>query len=180
MTVSLILVIILILVLKKMNLILSDENKYKLRMFASKKRTFPFDKRNLPAIPLTIGGVVYYFIIDTGSESSIISHSAADILCDAGTLYAPKQSESIIGVNSKTTDIYYLKLPFTFDGTSYEETFKILPIDSAMEVCTKKVKAPVLGLLGLDFYMRHRISIDFEKGVIWTNEISGNKGTETL
>lgn len=98
----------------------------------------------------------YYFLIDTGANSSYIT---PEVLTE---LKGKKTTKSTATIATATGNLSakYSKIPFTFNKESFEFDFWILDIKDALSTI-KINNNPVVGVIGTDFLAHFGFTLDF-------------------
>lgn len=125
------------------------------------------ETRPVPTLTLHNNEYIFRFIIDTGSEYSILDKRVLEILD-----YIPKQSVigSFIGagsidklrkdeVNACTTDLYLEDHKLSID-------FLVHDMSIPFNAIARRDNVTIAGLLGMDFLDKYKGIIDFGKQII--------------
>lgn len=168
-----ILILLTVIIIKNVNTTLSKENKYNIRLLDNIKKTDIFNTFNIPFITFIIADKEYGFLLDTGADCNVIDYYWFTKLRHLGEVR--DTNASISGISNDNKVLSKLSLPIWRYGKKYTETFNILNIKSAIDSCSERTGVQIIGLLGLKFFIKYQVVIDFNNGVIWSNEISSNK-----
>ena len=104
-------------------------------------------------------------LLDTGSTVNILSPEMADRI---GILCKQKgKGTSISSISGNSIDADYVNFSFALEGKQFHETFCIT--NKRLPICVKGAK--VLGLLGNQFLLKHRLVLDYCNHTLHTSEV---------
>jgi predicted aspartyl protease len=117
------------------------------------------DLVGLPIITFNQGDKKYNFILDTGSNISVInSHILKDLE------YSEVEGTSTVyGHNGEIIPTYDVEIPLTYKENTYRTTFRVLDLNEAIENTKAESGVRFDGLLGSLFMQQYGYTIDFDK-----------------
>lgn len=127
-----------------------------------------FGKVNVPLIKMKINGQLRYFLVDTGSEMSILSSEVFETLPKESYSKVIGQSVSVTGFTGKTDEKPVILTNLSFKNDKYEDvSFIISDISYVFNYIKDNSKIEIAGILGSYFFNKYRWSIDFDERCIW-------------
>jgi len=138
-----------------------NENKYPI--------TYGLTKANLPLIPITIQDKNLCFLLDTGSNINMIDEAIYEHFKD---ITEPVGKYSHFGIEGNQELNSTVKLPFSFEGHTFNPIFSVVNLDSAFSKIYEESGIPIHGLLGNKFFIEHGWVLDFDKMELsWEKEV---------
>jgi hypothetical protein len=121
--------------------------------------SYGLSKANLPLIPVEIQDKSLCFLLDTGSNINMIDTAVYDHFKDI----AEQVGEfTHFGLEGNQEDSVTVKLPFTFEGHTFNPVFSVVNLDKAFSKIEEESGIPIYGLLGNRFFLEHGWVLDFE------------------
>ena len=141
---------------------------FKLHSRNSDKILIPFDnvlfrKITMPIVELYINGVPLYFVVDSGAVYSTLNKSELehleyeDLKENNGGTYGI--DGNVIPVSSATLNLHYGKHCF-------RQSFQLIDLSGAFTNMEMEYGVKIVGLLGDDFLLKYRTTIDFNKLIV--------------
>ena len=125
---------------------------------------YGLNKTRLPVIPVEVEGKHLCFIIDTGSTCSLIDSDVAAYFTDIAT---PVGDYNVSGIDGTKQKVDIVILPFNFEGKAYRPKFCVKPLLlDAFKGIEAESGIQIHGLLGTDFLLENKWTIDFDKLII--------------
>ena len=114
----------------------------------------------LPVIPVKVKDKYLSFILDTGSTCSLIDSNVVEYFKD---IVEPVGDYYISGIEGTKHKVDIITLPFTFEGQTYKPKFCVKPLLDAFKGIEDDSGIQVQGLLGTDFLLENKWSLNFDK-----------------
>ena len=121
---------------------------------------YGLQKANLPLIPITIQDQSLCFLLDTGSNINMIDKAVFEHF---KAIAEPKGKYAYFGIEGNQEQSMTVKMPFSFEGHSFNPVFSVVNLDSAFSKIQEESGIPIHGLLGNKFFIEHGWVIDFDK-----------------
>ena len=118
------------------------------------------NKVQLPIIHVKIENKCLCFILDTGSTCSLIDSNVVEYFKD---IVEPVGDYYISGIEGTKHKVDIITLPFTFEGQTYKPKFCVKPLLDAFKGIEDDSGIQVQGLLGTDFLLENKWSLNFDK-----------------
>lgn len=126
--------------------------------------SYGLGKSQLPIIPIKVEGKYLCFIIDTGSTCSLIDSDVVEYFRD---MVEPIGDYCISGLEGTKHKVDMITLPFNFEGYTYKTIFCVQPLLNAFKGIEDESEMQVHGLLGTDFLIENKWTIDFKELIIY-------------
>ena len=117
-------------------------------------------KIGIPTLNLKMEGHTYRFLIDTGSTFNYIASSAFLKLKDEMKVVGETRTS---GLNGMAAEQKIVNIKYTLGRRQQEEKFGIMS-DSTFKELIEKTGIQIDGIVGLPFFVRNRVKIDYEAG----------------
>ncbi|MCS2338172.1 aspartyl protease family protein [Bacteroides sp. BFG-606] len=114
----------------------------------------------LPVIPVKVKDKYLSFILDTGSTCNLIDSNVVEYFKD---IVEPVGDYYISGIEGTKHKVDIITLPFTFEGQTYKPKFCVKPLLDAFKGIEDDSGIQVQGLLGTDFLLENKWSLNFDK-----------------
>lgn len=145
---------------------LSIKNKYYIEFFKGK------NKDSLPLIRLKIRDKYRLFLIDTGANVNVLAAQALKHIMDKNDVLEIVGTDNVSGIGSDSKDDFKIvRETVSYNGEEFKEDFVIM--DNWEEVRNRIAEncgKSIVGILGANFFEKHRWLLDFEKRVVWVNK----------
>jgi len=136
---------------------INNSNRYKISF---KKE---FHSIGVPLIKLKFNGKLEWFLVDTGSNVNYLRKNIYEELEVKPEIIG----NDIIKNSTCTTESNVIKINLSFNKTKFnDEKFHIMsiaPFDNGLF----KGKYNIIGLIGNEFFEKYKLTIDFDKLIIW-------------
>ena len=118
-----------------------------------------FNLTDLPIVTFTQGNEKLNFLLDTGSNKSLINASVVNRLN-----HIPLKSDStMFGVDGNYTKVEMTIISIFYNGTEYANDFMISDLDKPFANIKKESGVTIHGILGNNFFVRNKSILDFEE-----------------
>lgn len=124
-----------------------------------------FDNHKIPIIKLVFNDIKYNFLVDTGANINLINSSVFDTISE-GKIEVKKNG--FIQTASKQENTNKAIIDFKYINKHFTEEFVLMDLDTTFASVLKTDGIQLHGVLGSDFFFKHRWSVDFDNMVIWT------------
>lgn len=118
----------------------------------------------LPLVIVEVKSKHLCFILDTGSTCSLIDSTVVEYFKD---IVAPVGDYYVSGIEGTKHKVDMIALPFTFEGQVYKPKFCVKPLLDAFKGVEEESGIQVHGLLGIDFLIENKWTIDFKELTIY-------------
>lgn len=135
-----------------------------LNWFKKKKKTCidfsaGFNLTDLPIVTFTQGNEKLNFLLDTGSNKSLINASIVNKLH-----HIPLKSDStMFGVDGNYTKVEMTVISIFYKGEEYANDFMISDLDKPFSNIKKETGVTIHGILGNNFFVRNKSILNFEE-----------------
>ena len=135
-----------------------------LNWFKTKKKTCidfsaGFNLTDLPIVTFTQGNEKLNFLLDTGSNKSLINASIVNKLN-----HVPLKSDStMFGVDGNYTKVEMTVISIFYKGEEYANDFMISDLDKPFSNIKKESGVTIHGILGNNFFVRNKSILNFEE-----------------
>lgn len=135
-----------------------------LNWFKNKKRTCidfsaGFNLTDLPIVTFTQGNEKLNFLLDTGSNKSLINASIVNKLS-----HIPLKSDStMFGVDGNYTKVEMTVISIFYKGEEYANDFMISDLDKPFSNIKRESGVTIHGILGNNFFVRNKSILNFEE-----------------
>ena len=135
-----------------------------LNWFKNKKRTCidfsaGFNLTDLPIVTSTQGNEKLNFLLDTGSNKSLINTSIVNKLN-----HIPLKSDStMFGVDGNYTKVEMTVISIFYKGEEYANDFMISDLDKPFSNIKRESGVTIHGILGNNFFVRNKSILNFEE-----------------
>lgn len=128
---------------------------------------FGLEKAGLPLI-LTSGKLKNIcFLIDTGATHNTLFDFVYNHFKDEFKLL--KERFRTMGIEGHYKETPLIEATFNFEGKNYTSTFSVLEANEAIGNLQEETGIQLHGVLGIDFLVENKWTIDFNKNVIQFN-----------
>ena len=118
-----------------------------------------FNLTELPIVTLFQGNTKLNFLLDTGSNKSLINSS---VLKDLS--YVPIKSDStMFGVEGNYTKVEVAVISLFYNNIEYANDFMIANLDKPFSNIKQESGVIIHGILGNNFFKRNKSILDFEE-----------------
>lgn len=155
MVIKIILVVLIVLLAALVANVLEDYRNRKNRLSIKES----IDLVGLPIITFNQGDRKYNFILDTGSNVSVIN---SNILNELEYSKVSDDCE-VYGHSGEKISTYDVEIPLTYKENEYHTTFRVLDLSEAIENTKSESGVRFDGLLGSLFMQQYGYTIDFDK-----------------
>ena len=129
----------------------------------SKKKSISFkeaiDLTGFPIITFENNGKKYNFLLDTGSNQSVL-HSA--YVKEINAVHTG-ESTTLSGLDGIEREVSFYKVSLTYDSKELIEYFQVTDLAAPFNAIKKECGVLLHGILGNSFFIRYRSLIDFNK-----------------
>jgi predicted aspartyl protease len=124
-----------------------------------------YNNHKIPVIKLCFEGEKYNFLIDTGADVNLLNKSVFNEITKGNveTLTNGMIQTASSEVKSEKAD-----LSFKYINKQFTENFVLFDLDVAFKNMLIDRNIQLHGVLGSEFFKKHRWSVDFDNMVIWT------------
>ena len=135
-----------------------------LNWFKHKKKTCidfsaGFNLTDLPIVTFTQGNEKLNFLLDTGSNKSLINASIVNKLN-----HIPLKSDStMFGVDGNYTKVEMTVISIFYKGEEYANDFMISDLDKPFSNIKRESGVTIHGILGNNFFVRNKSILNFEE-----------------
>ena len=135
-----------------------------LNWFKTKKKTCidfsaGFNLTDLPIVTFTQGNEKLNFLLDTGSNKSLINASIVNKLN-----HIPLKSDStMFGVDGNYTKVEMTVISIFYKGEEYANDFMISDLDKPFSNIKRESGVTIHGILGNNFFVRNKSILNFEE-----------------
>ena len=112
----------------------------------------------LPIVSFKIDDKVYNFLLDTGSDLSVINSTVLNKLTN--TLVNKKCS--ISGMEGNSQEVGFTRIKLSYKNISFEEEFQTVNMDAAFNNIKQNYGVSIIGILGSEFFRRNKYVLDFK------------------
>lgn len=122
------------------------------------------DLTELPVITLYQGDKTFNFLLDTGSNDSIIDKN---ILGSIDHMMQESKA-SVFGMEGNKTIVDKCYITLSYKDTEYTYTYLISDMKAAFESIKQETGVTLHGLIGSKFFNKYKYVLDFEKLVAYS------------
>lgn len=130
--------------------------------------TEPSNNLQLPVIKLQNNGKEFYFVVDSGCGTPIISPESIEELAHS---YIPMTGSKSCGVEGNIRDLVYASVFFDIDGQKVPSIFGVIDIQSVLDNLSKYACKKISGFIGTSFLYAYKSKISYRRSCIisrWT------------
>lgn len=118
-----------------------------------------FNLTELPIVTFTQGDKKLNFLLDTGSNKSLINSSVIESIH-----YIPLKSETkMFGVDGNYTKVELAVISIFYNGEEYANDFMISDLDKPFSNIKRESGVTIHGILGNNFFTRNKSILNFEE-----------------
>lgn len=118
-----------------------------------------FNLTDLPIVTFTHGDKKLNFLLDTGSNKSLINSSIVNELN-----HIPLRSDStMFGVEGNYTKVEVSVISIFYNGEEYANDFMVSDLDKPFSNIKKESGVTIHGILGNNFFTRNKSILNFEE-----------------
>ena len=126
------------------------------------------DLTELPIVTFYQGEKKLNFLLDTGSNNSIINeNSLKELNIEHKNL---NTKTATIGVNGEDVEGYKVEVKFNYKGYFFLYNFQVLNVSKAFDSIKQETGVTVHGILGNQFFKQYSYILDFEKLVAYSKK----------
>jgi len=130
---------------------------------------FVVHQNSLVTVTLLANNKEYNFVLDTGSSFSLVDKSILKVW--KGIKIQSTESTKIVGINGNALDyLAQITQQVTADKQTFNIDFYITDLSEMIRVIKEGVNVDIKGILGLDFFIRYALVLDFENNKIYTKK----------
>ena len=118
-----------------------------------------FNLTDLPIVTFTQGDEKLNFLLDTGSNKSLINSSVVKKLQHVML----KSDSSMFGVDGNYTKVETAVISIFYNGEEYANDFMISNLDKPFTNIKKESGVTIHGILGNNFFVRNKSILNFEE-----------------
>ena len=126
------------------------------------------DLTELPVVTFYQGDTKINFLLDTGSNNSIINEKALKELKIKHKNLNIKTATT--GVDGEDVEGYKVEVEFNYKGYFFLYHFQIMNISKAFDSIKKETGVTIHGILGNQFFKQYSYILDFEKLVAYSKK----------
>ena len=124
-----------------------------------------YHTHKLPVVKLSFNNQKYNILIDTGADINILNKSVFDAIY-GGTIST--LHNGLITTAGSDVVSEKAELSFKYINKVFTEEFVLLNLDKNFQSILEDKNMQLHGVLGSNFFEKHRWSVDFDNMVIWT------------
>ena len=124
-----------------------------------------FNNHRVPVVKLSFEGQKYNFLIDTGADVNLMNKSVFNEITKGNVEVL---TNGLIQTASSEVKSEKANLSFKYINKQFTEDFVLFDLDTAFKNMLADKKIQLHGVLGSEFFKKHRWSVDFDNMVIWT------------
>lgn len=125
-------------------------------------------KSGLPIIKMTIMGVRYNFLLDTGANVNVLDDVFVNTLLEKGINPVYSSGDTIFGSSKPTECKNKIELSFSYNNKNYTENFIVSEdVKNTFNLIKSEYNIEIVGILGSTFFTKHKMSLDFNRSVLW-------------
>lgn len=124
------------------------------------------DLAELPVVTFYQGKTKINFILDTGSNLSIIDKSVASRL----EIEPSDLNVSIIGIEGNSKNVTTGVMKVAYKDIQFEDVFQIIDMSKSFKSIKDRTGVTVHGILGNGFFQKYQYVLDFESMIAYTKK----------
>lgn len=124
-----------------------------------------YHNHKLPVIKLNFNGEKYNFLIDTGADINILNKPVFDVISNGNIEVA---SNGLITTAGSDVVSEKAVVSFKYGNKNFTEEFVLMDVTSSFQSIFNDKNMQLHGVLGSEFFKKHKWSVDFDNMVIWT------------
>lgn len=121
---------------------------------------------DLPIVTFYNNGNKLNFILDTGSNRSVLNSEELDI-CKYRKLHG---TNSLHGVDGITREVSNIELTLMYDDKEYVDIFQVTDLSDALNKLFEDTGIKIHGVLGNTFFTKYRSCVDFDTASFCTKK----------
>lgn len=125
-----------------------------------------FDLTELPVISLYQNGTPFNFLLDTGSNDSIID---SNILSKLEYTMSDKKN-SLLGMEGNTEIVEICNISLSYNGVNYPYDYNIRDMSAAFGNIKAETGVTLHGIIGSKFFNEYKYVLDFELLVAYSKK----------
>ena len=137
-----------------------ERKKYKVRMSIKES----LDLVGLPVVTFSQGDKKFNFLLDTGSNFSVVNENALEHLEHNMT----DEKGTIYGIGGEPIEANYASLWFNYRDANYDETFQVVDMQDSVDMIKAESGVSIMGILGNSFFQKYEYILDFKELVVYT------------
>ncbi len=136
------------------------------------------EKIGTPCINININGIVFCFLIDTGSsENHLIDYTYQFLTQYFGDVITEEKGDCITSGLGGSYKCKRCSFEFTIGRTKYEDSFVALPNSEMFFTLSDKLGATIAGILGGRFLKKNHIVIDYDNNCLYSKRMRKSSKT---
>lgn len=124
-----------------------------------------FNRSGLPVANFSIGGKKFLFLLDTGSNYSVINSAS---LNQVEHSIIEGATGEVYGIEGNVIQINYAHIVLESDQGIFEDNFQIIDMSSAFANLKEHQGVEVTGIIGSKFMNRYNFILDFKDLIAYT------------
>lgn len=129
----------------------------------SKKKSISFkeaiDLTGFPIITFENNGKKYNFLLDTGSNQSVLHSAYIEEMNGIHT----GEATTLSGLDGIEREVMFYKVSLIYDSKELIECFQVTDLSAPFEAIKKECGVMLHGILGNSFFIKYKSLIDFNK-----------------
>jgi hypothetical protein len=117
----------------------------------------------IPVIKVTQSKKVFYFVVDTGANNSVINSSSLNDF----THIKLNVTGNVYGMEGNPTEVSYIRSKFKITNKSFEDEFQVINMDNCFSLSKNEYNIDITGILGSGFLKRNNLSVDVANNVLY-------------
>lgn len=122
-------------------------------------------KSGLPVVTLSNKGRKFMFLLDTGSNYSIINSEA---LSQVEHSIVEGATGEVYGMDGNIVKISYAHISLESENTTFEDNFQVVDMSSAFANLKENQGVEIIGIIGSNFMSRYNFILDFKDLIAYT------------
>lgn len=163
---SIVVIVILFLVTISIIYYIVRETNNKIDSYMSFRESM--DLTELPVVTFYQGEKKLNFLLDTGSNNSIINENS---LKELNIEHKNLNTKTLTtGVNGENVEGYKVEVEFSYKGYYFLYNFQVMDVSKAFDSIKKETGVTIHGILGNQFFKQYSYILDFEKLVAYSKK----------
>lgn len=127
-----------------------------------------FDLTELPVVTLYQNGVPFNFLLDTGSNDSIIDSNVLDKL----TYKMSEKQNTLYGMEGNAQVVEICNITLSYNGVDYPFDYNIRDMSVAFGNIKSETGVTLHGIIGSKFFNEYSYVLDFELLIAYSKKIN--------
>lgn len=123
------------------------------------------NRSGLPVVTFSNGGKKFMFLLDTGSNYSIINSGALD---QVEHCIVEGATGEVYGMDGNIVKISYARIFLEGENTTFEDNFQVVDMSNAFANLKENQGVEVVGIIGSNFMSRYNFILDFKDLIAYT------------